>query len=133
LAFSFGERREAVVKQVIGINLILGVWLLVLPFAFGYVTVAMWNDVVFGLVIVSCSWAVVAEVPGQALWGTCGILCGAWLMLSPFILKDGAEAFGDVIIGALVVVISSIETWRMMHGRTSTAQLGHRMSQTPVH
>jgi hypothetical protein len=43
-------------KHVIGLNLILGVWLLVLPFAFGHVTVAMWNDVVFGLVIISSSW-----------------------------------------------------------------------------
>jgi hypothetical protein len=108
-------------KHVIGLNLILGMWLLVLPFALGYVTVAMWNDVVFGLVIISSSWGVVAEVPGQPLWGTCGILCGAWLMLSPFLLKDGAEAFGNVFIGALVVVISAIETWRMMNRRTSTA------------
>ena len=36
-------------KHVIGLNLILGGWLLLLPFAFGYLTVAMWNDVVLGL------------------------------------------------------------------------------------
>ena len=108
-------------KHVIGLNLILGVWLLVLPFAFGYVTVAMLNDVVLGLVIIACSSCIVAEVRGQTLCGTCGIVCGAWLMLTPFMLNDGAEAFANVIIGALVIVISAVETWRTTHRRTSIA------------
>ena len=111
-------------KHLIGLNLILGGWLLVLPFAFGYLTVAMWNDVVLGLVIIACSWCAVMEVPGQALWAMCAILCGAWLMLAPFILKYSAEAFGDVTIGALVIGISTIETWRM------TAQTNERRVNT---
>jgi hypothetical protein len=110
-------------KHIIGLNVILGVWLVLSPFAFGYATTAAaWNDVIVGLVIIGCAWCVVAEAPGAALCSACGVVCGAWLMLAPFMLNYRLTAFGyDVIIGALVLVISAIETWRVTHRPPSIA------------
>jgi SPW repeat-containing protein len=106
-------------KHIIGLNVILGVWLIVSPFAFGYdtaSTAAIWNDVVVGLAIIGCAWCVVAEVPGSALCSGCSVLCGAWLLVAPFVLNYRLVAFGnDVIIGALALAISAIETWRLTH------------------
>ena len=112
-------------KHVTWLNLILGVWLCVSPVAFGYdvvSTAATRNDVVIGLVIIGCSFCVLSEVRGQPLWNTCGLLCGAWLMLAPFILNYRAYELGnDLAFGASVIVISAIETWRMTHRLTSLA------------
>jgi hypothetical protein len=112
-------------KHIIGLNLILGVWLAVSPFAFGYdtaSTAAVWNDVVVGLAIIGCAWCVVTDVPGSALCSGCSIVLGAWLMVAPFMLNYRIIAFGnDFIIGALVLVISAIETWRTAHRPPSIA------------
>jgi hypothetical protein len=45
-------------KQLMEMNLILSVWLLVAPFAFGSYTLsppATWNDVITGMVLAGCS------------------------------------------------------------------------------
>jgi hypothetical protein len=117
------EHMATVMKRVIGLNLILGVWLFVSPFAFGDDTVstaATWNDVVVGLVIIGCAWCSVAGIPGQTVCSACGILCGAWLVLAPFILNYRVEAFG-MIIGALVLVVSIIEGWQLTHSPSHAA------------
>lgn len=112
-------------KHIIGLNLILGVWLIVLPFAFGYDTAsptAMWNDVIAGLAITGCAWCVVTEVAAARLCSGCSVLLGAWLLIAPFVLNYRmVEDGNDVIIGALVLVIGSIETWRLTHRPPSIA------------
>ncbi len=106
-------------RQVIGLNLILGVWLSASPFAFGFYTLspsATWNDVIVGLAIAGCSWCVVQHFPGQALCSSCALIMGAWLMMAPFVLTDYADAFRyDTVIGGVVVSICAIETWRLPH------------------
>jgi hypothetical protein len=112
-------------KRLIRFNLVLGAWLVVAPFVFDYYTLspsAMWNDIIFGLVILACSWCVLTEVPGQAACSSCAMLAGAWLMIAPFALNYRVEAVGnDVIVGALVLVISAIETWRIGHKPSTLA------------
>lgn len=89
-------------KHIIRLNLILGVWLLVSPFAFGYdpaSTAAMGNDVVVGLAIIGCTCCVVTGVAGQCCAvdaASCGAP-GCWWCPS----RRGRSPFGhDVIIGA---------------------------------
>ena len=112
-------------KHIIGLNLILGMWLLASPFAFGYDTVsttATWNEAVVGLAIIGCAWCVMTDVPGSALCSGCSVLAGAWLLVAPFVLNYRLVAFGnDVIIGAFVLVIGAIETWRLTHRPPSIA------------
>ena len=106
-------------KHIIRLNVILGVWLLVSPFAFGYYTAsfaAMWNDVIVGLAIIGCAWCVMTESPGSAFCSGCSAVGGAWLLLAPFMLNYRNTGFrADVIIGGLVVMISVVETWRIAH------------------
>jgi hypothetical protein len=112
-------------KRLIGVNLILGAWAIIAPFALGYYTLsttAMWNDIVFGLMIFACSWCVLAEVPGQAACSSCAMLSGAWLMIAPFAFNYRIEAVAsDLIVGFLVLVISAIETWRIGHKPSTVA------------
>jgi hypothetical protein len=103
---------------MIGFNIVLGLWLLVSPFAFGYdsVSPAMWNDIILGLLVMGCSWCATAETPGQVFFAVCDMLFGIWLLIAPMLLSYRLGAYGnEAFIGALLVVISAIETWHIMH------------------
>jgi hypothetical protein len=112
-------------KHLIWLNLVLGMWLLASPFAFGYdavSTAATWSDVVVGFAIIGCAWCVMTDVSGSALYSGCSVLAGAWLLVAPFALNYWLVAFGnDVIIGVFVLVIGAIETWRLTHRTPSIA------------
>ena len=104
-------------KRLIGVNLILGVWLMVAPFALRYATghtSASSNDVVIGLVLVGCSlWILTsATTPLGAL--ALESLCGAWLFLAPLALQKRAVSdalANNAVVGAIVLLISLGEIW----------------------
>jgi len=106
-------------KHIIGLNLVLGAWLVLSPFAFAYDTAnptAMWNDVIVGLAIIGCARCVLTEVAVSRLCSGCSVFWGAWLIIAPFVLNYGIVAHGnDIIIGVLVLAISSIQTWGLTH------------------
>ena len=57
------SNEETTVKYLNWINAVLGLWLIIAPFILGYssATVAMWNDIVIGLVaLVLGAWAALA-------------------------------------------------------------------------
>ena len=112
-------------KHIMALNVILGAWLVLSPFAFGYDTAkptAMWNDVIVGLGIIGCARCVLTEVVVSRLWSGCSVFWGAWLIIAPFVLNYGMVAYGnDIIIGALVLTISAIQTWGLTHQPPHTA------------
>jgi hypothetical protein len=89
------------------VNVILGVWMIASPWL---LTVAAgaeptaWNSWSIGAGIVALAFLAMYK---PAVWGdTAGIILGAWLMASPWLLgfnSAPAAATNAVVIGALVI------------------------------
>jgi SPW repeat len=100
------------VKTASSTNAVLGIWLLISPWVYGYVATARntaWNSIVVGLLVlifgslryrsphdrVSLSWANVA--------------LGAWTVLSPWIYSytsDIGPLWNSVIVGFVVIALA---------------------------
>ena len=109
-------------KRVIWINLVLGVWLIISPFVIGYFvpsassTVAVANDGILGVLLVACSWWIVAAMAANVGVSAFQVLCGIWLIIAPFVLRYRelpVATVNDVAVGVLVLIVSAIETWRL--------------------
>jgi SPW repeat-containing protein len=92
-------------------NFVLGVWLVVAPFALVYrgIQAALWDDVVVGLLIAAYSlWrALEAEqmIVGNWIVGALGL----WALVSPFALHFSGTAtamWNNVIVGAAVAILA---------------------------
>ena len=90
------------------VNLVLGLWLFVSPWALGYAgTPAGWNAYVLGAAIVVFA-AIAASMP-KAWEEIVNILLGVWLAISPFVLgfaNTTTVASHTVIVGVLVTAFA---------------------------
>ncbi|PWT86366.1 MAG: hypothetical protein C5B57_01190 [Blastocatellia bacterium] len=105
-------------KYLVGLNVLLGVWLLIAPFVMGYAgsSVELFNDVGLGVFFIACSWWILAAQPGQIPIGTLELLGGFWLIAAPYVLHytGQSRAFtNDVIVGCLSVLVSATATWML--------------------
>jgi hypothetical protein len=106
-------------RRVTYINLILGVWLIAAPAVFGVFTtnrIAAANDVGLGVLLIATSWWIVATRTAQLPVSGFQLLCGIWLIAGPFVLRYSGFAqatLNDMIAGALVLVVSVLETWTL--------------------
>jgi SPW repeat len=92
------------------INLFLGIWAFLTPWAFGYhLGVAVANYVIIGILITFFSGA--ALVAFRTWEEGINIVLGAWLLISPWLLGFRAIPslmWSAVVIGALVILWSAI-------------------------
>ncbi len=96
------------------INFILGLWLIVSPFALKYSTVAgaVPEDVILGILIAVFSlWmAASLEAPAGPAWLV--VLFGIWVIIAPFVLgyshQMGSAVANDVIVGIVVLVLALV-------------------------
>jgi hypothetical protein len=104
---------ESSIDAAIGINMLLGLWILFSPFLLGFRSVlpAAWNNVCVGvLVAVLCGIRVSVGYNHPRLSWCTGLLC-LWLIVSPFVLgftSTSQAMWNDIIVGAVGVVLS----WR---------------------
>jgi hypothetical protein len=65
-------------KHIVQINIILGIWLIMAPFLMGYamLTVELANDVALGVLLIGCSWWILAASTGQVGASTIQLLWG---------------------------------------------------------
>jgi hypothetical protein len=98
------------------VNFGLGVWLILAPMTFGYASVkaALYEDLVFGILIASVAlWrALGAETSAMAHVSWVVAAAGFWAMLAPFELGYGttrAPVDNDVLVGLAVLILG---VWR---------------------
>ena len=102
-----GEKMRAQMEKFLWTyfaNIILGLWLLASPAAFGHSGAAAWNDVVSGaLIAVFGSLALFRRFDFWGRWGVC--FTGIWLLFAPLVfwVPSGAVYANDTIVGALVI------------------------------
>ena len=100
-------------KDSIWINLLVGIWLLIAPFALAAGGgAAAWtaNDVVLGILLIAFSWWILGALmpPVGTAWFE--ILCGIWLIVAPFVLRYNtlhAATGNDVICGIIAIVVAA--------------------------
>lgn len=85
-----------------GINVALGIWLIISPFVLGYThnDTAKWNDIASGIAV-----ALVA-LRGWSVWN---VALGIWLIISPFVLgfaNAPTLLWNNVILGALIGIVA---------------------------
>jgi hypothetical protein len=101
-------------QWAIGINLLLGLWLIVAPWILGDGGEGnvVWNEVVVGAAIALIA---VVRVNAPARWAPLGwinVVLGGWLVVAPFVLTSNTAliSWNDVIIGVAVVIMALIST-----------------------
>jgi len=90
-------------------NMILGLWLITAPPTFGYkLSVAIWNDIICGILLLSLSIFSLNPYKIWAQWGS--IFLGFWLFFAPllFSVKEGAAYLNDTIIATLIITFGII-------------------------
>ncbi len=111
-------RVDARVQWPSWIDIALGVWLIVAPFALGYSgeTAPLWNDIIFGIVV-----GVLALIAGLTVmsWPSLlSILAGIWLIIAPFALSyDSDDAMtNDIVVGIVVIVFAALSVFLKRRG-----------------
>lgn len=87
------------------INLILGLWLIISPWALGYLadTTAAWNAYIVGIIVVVAAAATLVAFHRWEEW--INVALGAWLIVSPFLFGQEGHAvvmWNQIVTGVLV-------------------------------
>ena len=98
-------------KGIIWINLLLGIWLIIAPFAFAVTGAPMGNDIVLGILLIAFSWWILGAIapPLGTTWFE--ILCGIWLIVAPFVLRYSTMrnvAGSDIVVGIVTIIVAAI-------------------------
>ena len=104
------------------INLVLGAFLLVSPWIFGFASgVQSQNAIVCGVIIAVLSIAALAAFAEWEEW--LNLVVGLWVLVSPWVLgfANTTAMRVSVIVGLVVAVIAAIELWMMNRGRLTVS------------
>ena len=121
------DKAKKSAQRASGGNVLVGVWLILAPFALGYSGLerAVWNDMVVGVAIIVLAIARIASPVRQVRLSWTNTVLGAWLIVAPFLLDyssfemleegtsiDEAEvsvtaaSWNDVVVGLIVIGLS---------------------------
>lgn len=98
------------IRTASGINIVLGIWLIIAAFSVAESQEAYWNDLIVGilvLVLAATRLSRPTEGTKPASWVNAAI--GVWLIAAPFILgyETDQEMWNDIIVGVLVLVFAA--------------------------
>jgi hypothetical protein len=110
------------IRTASGLNVILGIWLIIAPFIFAMTAAAFWNDILVGLfVLILASTRVSRPTASTKPASWTNAIVGIWLILAPFVLDylSIAEIWDDIAVGVLLLILG---TWSgSLPRRTPTA------------
>lgn len=118
------KQETLMVRWQDSVNLVLGLWLAVSPWALGFATqeAAMWNALLVGLAIAVLALAALWAFQKWHEWINAAL--GAWLMVSPQVLGFAtlqAAMWNNAIVGLAVIALalwSAITTHTGVAART---------------
>lgn len=117
----------ATTKWLAGLNSLLGLWLIAVPFVISVPTNAMWNAVVVGILIATLGgYNYYLTTQGDEVNATlAGVnaLLGLWVIAAPFAFNPGMMAlWNDIIVGALVAIFGGYNAYIARGGAQSPGQ-----------
>jgi hypothetical protein len=99
-------RRKAPGAWASWLNVLLGIWLIVSPFALGYsgaAGIATWNSVILGVGVIVLAYFAATSASAVPSWWN--ILLAIWLVISPYVLSyDGMLRPEENIMGIGMVI-----------------------------
>lgn len=103
-------------KHIVQMNILLGTWLIVAPFVMGYSgsMPELANDAAVGLVLIGCSWWILAGLTAQVACSVVEVLAGAWLIATPFSFhyeKMSHVYINNILVGILAAIVGASATW----------------------
>jgi len=112
-------------KRGYWINLILGIWLVISPLALGSMGMqaVVGNNVVLGVLLIASSWWILAAAAEAVGVNWFQVLCGIWLIISPFILSYHGLTHAianDVVVGIIALVVALVESQARAHTPVTT-------------
>lgn len=125
-AASVGDPRERAAANVVtasSLNMLLGLWLILAPWALDYSsqTNAVWNQVVVGIAVATLAMIRVLAADRAAGLSWTNFVLGGWLVVAPFLLtyndstSTAAIYWNDIIVGLLVL---SLAAWSALSTRS---------------
>ncbi len=94
-------------------NLVLGAFLFLSPWLFGFASQAgSWNAWLSGIVVAGLAIAALAAFATWEEW--LSLIAGVWVAVSPWLVAFSAEAAATrlhLVIGVAVVVFSAVKLW----------------------
>lgn len=114
-------------KWLAGLNALLGIWLLVVPFVFDVPTAAMWNAVIIGGLISVLGgynyYLTTQEKEVNVGVASINAMLGLWVIAAPFLFQPGTAAlWNDVIVGALVATFGGYNAYEANRVSIATGQ-----------
>jgi hypothetical protein len=108
-----GNRTQ--VQTASGLNIILGLWLIIAPWVLDYSSQnnAVWNQVVIGIAVATLATARVAAPEKFASLSWTNFVLGTWLVIAPFVLRyndttnTAAIYWNDIIVGVLILALAA--------------------------
>lgn len=98
------------VRTASGVNVLLGVWLIIAAFAIAVSQQAYWNDLIVGILVLILGVTRLSKpTEGTKPAGWTNAAIGIWLIAAPFILNypTAREMWNDIIVGALVLIFGA--------------------------
>ncbi|HLX70241.1 MAG TPA: SPW repeat protein [Verrucomicrobiae bacterium] len=99
----------------IGVNVILGVWVVISPFVLGFsgMKEMMWNNIATGGAIFLLALGSSTGRGGSSLLN---VLLGIWMVISPFVLGASRPiaVWNNVILGTIVGIVALFGTHRAL-------------------
>jgi hypothetical protein len=103
-------------KRISWVNLLAGIWLVVASFVIGAAAISSVptaNDIVLGLLLLLTSWWILASAAPSSGAAWFQVVCGLWLIVSPFVLKFGNAkvlTVNAIVIGGIAALVGLAET-----------------------
>jgi hypothetical protein len=98
------------------VELIVGLWLIIAPFIFGFNTAAMWSALISGVVLAVVALILFSTVGTTSTWPTwVSLIVGAWLLIAPLIVSYNSVATWNGLIAGIIV--AGVALWVLMGGR----------------
>jgi hypothetical protein len=118
-----------IVAMASGMNVLLGLWLIIAPWVLDYSTQenAVWNQVVIGIAITTLALVRAAVPSSEPALSWTNFVLGGWLVLAPFVLTYNdttsvtAIYWNDIIVGLAVLTLAGISAAAGRGGRQAGA------------
>jgi hypothetical protein len=114
-----------------GLNVLLGIWLIIAPFIFAATPAAFWNSLLVGIfVLILASTRMSRPAADTRALSWTNAVVGIWLIIAPFVLDYVALAdfWNSIACGALLLILAS---WSASLPRTRTVTTTTTTTHTP--
>jgi hypothetical protein len=98
------------IRTASGLNVILGIWLIISAFIFAATGAAFWNNVLVGIfVLILASTRVSRPTVATKPLGWTNAVVAIWLILAPFVLDylSLAETWNSIGVGVLLLIFAA--------------------------